>query len=128
MYLLKFLPIQPLLFLIAVLSLANLSGLYLKYPLLDVPTHIIGGFLISEYFHKIIYRENIKIKTSTKKKIYLFMIIFTVFSWEILEIFSDHILQTTLVLGYFDTAKDIACGFLGAYINIYTLKNTKCKI
>ena len=93
--------------------------LYLKYPNIDIPTHIIGGMAIT-YF----YRGAIKNSQGLLGTIPLPIQILLAFTaagttavfWEFYENIFDFLFGTHMVLGLFDTLKDLFDGILGALV------------
>jgi len=93
--------------------------LYLLFPPLDIPTHFMGGVAIT-YLYRSAIRNSQKIVGDIPFSI---QIIFaftctgtTVVLWEFYENILDVFLHTHMVLGLFDTLKDMFMGLLGALV------------
>jgi len=93
--------------------------LYLLFPPLDIPTHFMGGVAIT-YLYRSAIRNSQKIVGDIPFSI---QIIFaftctgtTVVLWEFYENILDFFLHTHMVLGLFDTLKDMFMGLLGALV------------
>jgi hypothetical protein len=93
--------------------------LYELFPPLDIPTHFMGGIAIT-YFYRSLVRNSQKIFGDVPLPI---QIIFaftctgtTVVLWEFYENILDYFLHTHMVLGLFDTLKDMFMGLLGALV------------
>jgi hypothetical protein len=93
--------------------------LYELFPPLDIPTHFMGGIAIT-YFYRSLVRNSQKIVGDVPLPI---QVIFaftctgtTVVLWEFYENILDYFLHTHMVLGLFDTLKDMFMGLLGALV------------
>ncbi len=93
--------------------------LYDLFPLLDVPTHFLGGVAIT-YF----YRSAIKNSQSFAGDVPFWAQVLLAFTctgtttvlWEFYENIIDYVFRTHMVLGLFDTLKDMFMGILGALV------------
>lgn len=93
--------------------------LFGTFPSIDVPTHFLGGMAIA-YF----YRSAVKNSQGMLGNIPLPIQILLAFTatgtttilWEFYENIADHFLGTHMVLGLFDTLKDLFDGLLGALV------------
>jgi hypothetical protein len=93
--------------------------LYDLYPLLDIPTHFLGGIAIT-YFYRSAIRNSQRFLGEIPLPI---QIVFaftctgtTVVLWEFGENVIDFFFHTHNVLGLFDTLKDMFDGLLGALV------------
>lgn len=93
--------------------------LYDYFPLLDVPTHFLGGVAIT-YF----YRSAIKNSQSFAGDVPFWAQVLLAFTctgtttvlWEFYENIVDYVFGTHMVLGLLDTLKDMFNGILGALV------------
>ena len=93
--------------------------LFDNYPFMDIPTHFMGGVVIT-YFYRVAIRNSQKIVGDIPFSI---QVIFaftctgttTVF-WEFYENFADHFLGTSMVRGLEDTIVDFILGISGALV------------
>lgn len=93
--------------------------LFDNYPFMDIPTHFMGGVVIT-YFYRVAIRNSQKIVGDIPISI---QVIFaftctgttTVF-WEFYENFADHFLGTSMVRGLEDTIVDFILGISGALV------------
>src|SRR5258706_1094973 len=93
--------------------------LFRTFPNIDIPTHFLGGVAIT-YF----YRVAIKNSQSMLGNIPLPIQILLAFTatgttavfWEFYENILDFFLHTHMVLGLFDTIKDLFDGIMGALV------------
>ena len=104
--------------------------LFGKFPYLDIPTHFMGGVVIT-FFYRSAVRNSQKIVGDIPFSI---QIIFaftctgtTIILWEFYENILDYFLNTHMVLGLVDTLKDMFMGLLGALILslLYRRQTTK---
>lgn len=93
--------------------------LYDLFPTLDIPTHFMGGMTIT-YFYRIAIRNSQRLVRNIPPPI---RVIFaftctgtTIILWEFYENILDYFLRTHMVLGLFDTLKDMFVGLLGALV------------
>ncbi len=87
------------------------ANLYYELPWLDIPMHILGGYLIGTLF--IILGE--KNKTVGTKSYFFWALFLTMAAWEIFE-YERGMVEYTRLYDYFDSIKDVAFGYLGAYL------------
>ena len=93
--------------------------LFDNHPFMDIPTHFMGGVVIT-YFYRVAIRNSQKIVGDIPISI---QVIFaftctgttTVF-WEFYENFADHFLGTSMVRGLEDTIVDFILGISGALV------------
>lgn len=96
-----------------------ITHLYDKFPPLDIPTHLMGGVVIT-YFYRVAIRNAQELVGEIPLPV---QIIFaftctgttTVF-WEFYENFADHFLGTRMVRGLEDTVVDLILGLSGALV------------
>jgi len=93
--------------------------LYDLFPPLDIPTHFMGGVTIT-YFYRNAIRNSQRFVGDIPLPI---RVIFaftctgtTIILWEFYENILDYFLHTHMVLGLFDTLKDMVVGLLGALV------------
>lgn len=93
--------------------------LYDKYPPLDIPTHFLGGIAITYLYRSAICNSQ-KIVGDIPLPIQIILAFTctgtTVVLWEFYENILDFFLHTHMVLGLFDTLKDMFNGLLGALV------------
>jgi len=93
--------------------------LYLLFPPLDIPTHFMGGIAIT-YLYRSAIRNSQKIVGDIPFPIQVIFALTctgtTVVLWEFYENILDFFLHTHMVLGLFDTLKDMFNGLLGALV------------
>jgi hypothetical protein len=95
------------------------TGVYDRYPPLDIPTHFFGGVAMTYFF-----RSAIRNSQEFLGEIpYLIQVLFAftctatiVIFWEFLENILDFVFQAHNVLGLADTLKDMVDGLLGALV------------
>jgi len=95
------------------------TGIYDRYPPLDIPTHFLGGVAIT-YF----YRSAIRNSQAFVGEIpYPIQVIFaftatgtTIILWEFYEVILDFLFHAHNVLGLADTIKDMFVGLMGALV------------
>jgi hypothetical protein len=99
--------------------LGLMFGLYDRYPLLDIPTHFLGGVAIT-YFFRVAIRNS---QTMVGEIPYPIQVMFaftatgtTIILWEFYENILDFLFQVHNVLGLADTIKDMFMGLLGALV------------
>src|SRR5215216_5298806 len=106
----------------------SVFGLYLvglalhyfdRYPLLDIPTHFLGGVSIT-YLYRSAIRNSQKLLGEIP---FLVQMLFsftctgtTIILWEFYENILDYFLHTHMILGLPDTLKDMFLGLLGALV------------
>jgi hypothetical protein len=96
-------------------------NLFFISPILDVPSHILGGFVTAMFLTYFAY-DFVKMKGTQYQNFFLFIGVLIVgILWEIFEIKFDFFLTKD---GYwFDTNLDIVCDLLGALLaNIFFIK------
>jgi hypothetical protein len=93
--------------------------LYDRYPLLDIPTHFLGGVAITYFFRSAI-RQSQRIFGGIPVLIQLVFAFTctgtTIILWEFLENILDFVFKAHNVLGLTDTLKDMLMGLLGALV------------
>lgn len=93
--------------------------LYKLFPPLDVPTHFLGGVVIT-YFYRSAIRHSQKLVGEIPLPIQILFAITctgtTTILWELYENFADAFLHTDMVRGLQDTIVDLSVGLLGALI------------
>ena len=93
--------------------------LYDLYPWLDVPTHLLGGVAIT-YLYRSAIRNSQEFLGAIPLPIQILFAFTctgtTVVLWEFYENILDYFLHTHMVLGLFDTLKDMFLGLFGALV------------
>ena len=96
-----------------------LIHLFDNFPYMDIPTHFMGGVVIT-YFYRVAIRNSQKLVGDIPHPIQVILAFTctgtTTVLWEFYENFADHFLGTHMVLGLGDTIKDMAMGLLGALV------------
>ena len=95
------------------------SNLYKLFPLLDIPTHFLGGVAIT-YFFRVAIRHSQQLVGAIPLPIQVLFAITctgtTTVLWEFYENFADSFLNTNMVRGVQDTIVDLFVGLLGALV------------
>ena len=90
-----------------------------SFPSLDIPTHFIGGIVIT-YFYRVAIRHSQKLVNEIPFPIQVLLGFTaagtTTILWEFYENFSDFFLGTRMVRGLEDTIVDLFVGLLGALL------------
>jgi hypothetical protein len=106
--------------------IAKAFGAYLAYPLLDIPTHFLGGVGIA-YFYRSLIANSQKIVGSIPAPVQILFALTctgtTTILWEFFEYVSDFLFHTNMILGLEDTLKDMFLGLLGGTILLLLFKN-----
>lgn len=93
--------------------------LYQLFPPLDIPTHFLGGVVIT-YFYRSAIRHSQKLAGDIPLPIQILFAITsagtTTIFWEFYENFADTFLHTSMVRGLQDTIMDLLVGLLGALV------------
>jgi hypothetical protein len=96
-----------------------LLDLYKSFPPLDIPTHFLGGVVIT-YFYRSAIRHSQKLVGEIPLPIQILFAITctgtTTILWELYENFADAFLRTDMVRGLQDTIMDLFVGLLGALV------------
>jgi hypothetical protein len=93
--------------------------LYDVYPRLDIPTHFMGGVTITYLYRVAIRNSQVFLGEIPLPVQILFAFTCTgttVVLWEFYEIVLDTFLKTHMVLGLYDTIKDMLLGLSGALV------------
>jgi hypothetical protein len=94
-------------------------GVYDRYPLMDVPTHFLGGVAIT-YFFRFAIRNSQAIFGEIPFPVQVMFALTctgtTIILWEFLEVILDFLFQAHNVLGLADTIKDMFVGLMGALV------------
>jgi hypothetical protein len=102
------------------LYLAGLTfDLYKLFPLLDIPTHFLGGVVITYFYRSAIRHSQTLVGDIPLPVQILFAITCTgttTIFWEFYENFADFFLHTDMVRGLQDTIMDLFVGLLGAVV------------
>ena len=89
------------------------------HPLLDIPTHFLGGVAITYLYRSAIYHSQ-KIFGEIPFPIQIIFALTstgtTIILWEFYENIMDYFLHTHMVFGLSDTLKDMFLGLLGALV------------
>lgn len=93
--------------------------LYDLYPILDVPTHFMGGVVVT-FFYRVAIRNSQRLVGDIPFPVQILFAFTctgttTVF-WEFYENFADHFLGTQMVRGLEDTIVDFVLGISGALV------------
>jgi len=96
-----------------------LIHLFDNIPYMDIPTHFMGGVVIT-YFYRVAIRNSQKLVGDIPHPIQVILAFTctgttTVF-WEFYENFADHFLGTLMVRGLGETIVDLAMGLSGALV------------
>lgn len=94
--------------------------LYDEFLWLDIPMHILGGFLLSGLLLSVLATR--KIKPDIRVLLSFFFIVASV--WEMHEFFIREVVERSW-FGFFDTAKDYIMGAVGVYYGHYLLAKKK---
>jgi hypothetical protein len=93
--------------------------LYILYPNLDIPTHLLGGIAIT-YFYRVAIRNSQEFLGGIPFAVQVLFAFTltgtTIILWEFLETIVDFLFNAHNVLGVFDTVKDMFVGLLGALL------------
>jgi hypothetical protein len=93
--------------------------LFDKIPQMDIPTHFFGGVAIT-YFYRVAIRNSQEFLGDIPLPIQILLAFTatgtTAVFWEFYENLMDFFLHTHMVLGLFDTIKDLFDGILGALV------------
>jgi hypothetical protein len=99
--------------------LGLLTGVYDRYPPLDIPTHFFGGVAIT-YFYRAAIRSSQALFGEIPNPIQVTFAFTatgtTIILWEFYEVILDFFFQAHNVLGLADTIKDMFVGLLGALV------------
>jgi hypothetical protein len=100
--------------------LAGLAlGLYKSFPPLDIPTHFMGGVVIT-YFYRAAIRYSQRLVGEIPLPIQVLLAVAgagtTAILWEFYENIADFFLATQMVRGVQDTIVDLFAGLLGALV------------
>ena len=94
-------------------------NLYNEFSLLDIPTHFLGGVVIT-YFYRSAIRHSQTLVGEIPHPIQILFAITctgtTAILWEFCENTLDFFLKTTMVRGLYDTILDLFFGLLGSLI------------
>ena len=106
----------------------NPLRLYYEIWWLDIPMHILGGFLFSLLFLSFLeyFSSNGKVnsKIQKNKKVLLLFVFFIGLVWEIYE-YSMYVYFNYDWGGIYDTIKDLCDDMLGALIGLYLYNKNK---
>ncbi len=99
--------------------LGLLIHLFDNFPYMDIPTHFMGGVVIT-YFYRVAIRNSQRLVGDIPFPIQVILAFTctgttTVF-WEFYENFADHYLGTHMVRGLEDTIMDLILGLSGALV------------
>ncbi len=87
------------------------ANLYYELPWLDIPMHILGGFLIGLLITAFsFYNKTLGNRQFFSLSLFLVMVIWEVYEYQRGVIIFDELFD------YLDTLKDIVFGFLGGYL------------
>ena len=93
--------------------------LYKRFPVLDIPTHFLGGVVIT-YFYRSAIRNSQQLVGEIPLPIQILFAITctgtTTILWEFYENILDFFFSTQMVRGVKDTIVDLLVGLLGALI------------
>ena len=107
------------------LSIVGLYGvglalyLFKRFPNIDIPTHFFGGVAIT-YFYRVAIKNSQSMLGNIPPPIQILLAFTTTGTtaifWEFYENILDFFLHTHMVLGLFDTIKDLFDGIIGALV------------
>ena len=93
--------------------------LFDKFPQMDIPTHFFGGIAIT-YFYRIAIKNSQGMLGNIPVPIQILLAFTatgtTAVFWEFYENTFDFLFHTHMVLGLFDTIKDLFDGIMGALV------------
>lgn len=93
--------------------------LFDKFPQMDIPTHFFGGVAIT-YFYRIAIKNSQEMLGNIPLPIQILLAFTatgtTAVLWEFYENIFDFLFHTHMVLGLFDTLKDLFDGIMGALV------------
>ena len=99
--------------------LARSMQLFQQFPLLDIPTHFVGGVVIT-YFYRVAIRNSQKLLGPVPFPIQVLLAFTctgtTTILWEFYENIFDYFFGTHMVRGVTDTVVDLFVGLLGALV------------
>jgi hypothetical protein len=87
------------------------ANLYYELPWLDIPMHIIGGYLVTYFFIACAWYYKIPFQYTA----FIVSLSVVMILWEIYEYMRGAVLYD-MTSDYVDSLKDIAIGFIGGYI------------
>ncbi|MBP6888374.1 MAG: hypothetical protein KBC21_01605 [Candidatus Pacebacteria bacterium] len=87
------------------------ANLFYELPWLDIPMHVLGGYLIG----LLLIALSLYNKTLINKQFYFWSLLIVMVVWELYEYKRGMVLYDEL-FDYLDTIKDVIFGYLGAYI------------
>lgn len=87
------------------------ANFFYEFPWLDIPMHILGGYLIGI----LLVSLSIYNKTFINKQFFFWVLFIVMVAWEVYEYKRGAVLYDKL-FDYVDTLKDVVFGYLGAYI------------
>jgi hypothetical protein len=97
--------------------LARSLQLFALFPLLDIPTHFLGGIGIT-YFYRVAIRHAQTVVGEIPLPVQILLAFTctgtTTIFWEFYENISDYFFHTTMVRGVTDTIVDLFVGLMGA--------------
>ena len=93
--------------------------LFQQFPLLDIPTHFVGGVVIT-YFYRVAIRHSQKLVGEIPFPVQMLFAFTctgtTTIFWEFYEYIFDFFFHTRMVRGVTDTVVDLFVGLLGALV------------
>lgn len=96
-----------------------LLGFYDRYPFMDIPTHFLGGVVITYFYRSAIHHAQ-KFTGDIPLSIQIILAFTstgtTTVLWEFYENISDYFFATHHVFGLADTLRDLLMGLLGALV------------
>jgi len=99
--------------------LARSMQLFQQFPLLDIPTHFIGGVVIT-YFYRVAIRHSQQLAGEIPFPVQVLFAFTctgtTTILWEFYENIFDFFFLTQMVRGVTDTVVDLFVGLLGALV------------
>src|SRR5215213_1995120 len=99
--------------------LARSLQLFQQFPLLDIPTHFVGGVVVT-YFYRVAIQNSQKLLGPVPFPIQVLLAFTctgtTTILWEFYENIFDYFFGTHMVRGVTDTVVDLFVGLLGALV------------
>jgi hypothetical protein len=99
--------------------LAHSLQLFSLFPLIDIPTHFLGGIAIT-YFYRVAIRHLQKLVGEIPVPVQVILAFTgagtTTIFWEFYEYIYDYIFKTHMIRGATDTTVDFFIGLLGALV------------
>ena len=99
--------------------IARSLQLFILFPPLDIPTHFLGGIVIT-YFYRVAIRRSQAVVGEIPLPVQILFAVTcagtTTILWEFYENISDYFFHTQMVRGVTDTIVDLFVGLMGALV------------